>query len=116
MINITPLIKFCLFLILISNQSFSQYVFPDCYTEHIVGQVYNTGDKASLNGFNYEAKYYTTTTPPSADWTTLGACGDPVEAIGPEYGEEKRIIGYMPTWNTTYDFDTYDPTKITKNT
>ncbi|KAJ3007660.1 UNVERIFIED_CONTAM: hypothetical protein HDU68_003412, partial [Siphonaria sp. JEL0065] len=57
---------------------------PYCYDVYVSGIIYNPTDpaadkKASLNGINYTAKYYTTSTPsPSAsDWTNEGPCTPP---------------------------------------
>lgn len=108
--------KFKLFFLYALLQCFfstAQYSFPNCYTSYISGNVYNQGNQVSKNGFNYKAKYWTNTEPPSADWESLGPCGNPDLSLGNEYALNKRIIGYMPTWNTTYDFNDYDPSKIT---
>lgn len=105
--------KFTLFLCFLSFYTFSQYTFPPCFSNHVVGGVYVQGNKVSKDNNNYEAKYWTNTTPPSGDWNFLGKCGAVDDVLGNAYSSQKRIIGYMPTWNTTYNFNDYDPTKVT---
>lgn len=97
----------------LSQVVFSQYSFPACAPAHVVGNSYTTGQQVSKAGKNYVAKYWTATTPPGTDWDFLGPCGDPNIALGTSYPNQKRIIGYMPSWNTTYNFNDYDPSKIT---
>ena len=90
-----------------------QYTFPACYSTYVPGSVYTQGQHVTINNHNYEAKYWTNTTPPSADWTNLGACGNAENIVGPAYSNTIRVIGYMPSWNTTYNFNDYDPSKVT---
>lgn len=103
---------FYLFLLL-NYTGFSQYSFPTCSQAYVPGNVYVLGNQVSKDNVNYEAKYWTDQAPPHESWLSLGMCGDVDAILGPEYSDQKRIIGYMPSWNTTYNFSNYDPTKIT---
>ncbi len=94
------------------NKVVAQYVFPDCYSPY-ESRVYTGGEKASLSGINYTASNWLNTPPPGTGWTSDGPCGNPDDALGPKYAGDKKIIGYMPTWQSEYDFDKYDPSKLT---
>jgi GH18 family chitinase len=96
-----------------SLTAFCQYSFPGCYSTYESGLVYTQGQHVSFQNRNYEAKYWTNTAPPGADWTNLGGCGSADVVVGPAYPNTKRVIGYMPSWNTTYNFNDYDPSKLT---
>lgn len=92
----------------------AQYEFPDCATPWDPNNAEHTqGDKVSYNGLNYEAKWYTNTTPGSdGSWQNLGACGD--GGLGPDYDGPQRIIGYLPTWVEGYDIaNEFNPEVVT---
>jgi len=61
---------FLLFLIILTSQLFSN----TCFLPHQAGQAYNGGNQVSHQGKNYQAKWWTTSTPPSFDWQELGNC------------------------------------------
>ena len=73
---------------------------------------YVQGERVSSNGINYEARYWINTPPPGPAWLSLGQCGDISDIIGPPYQGKRRVIGYMPTWQANYNFDEYDPSKV----
>lgn len=92
----------------------AQYEFPDCATPWDASNAEHTqGDRVSYNGLNYEAKWYTNTTPGSdGSWQNLGACGD--GGLGPDYNGPQRIIGYLPTWVEGYDIaNEFNPEVVT---
>lgn len=105
--------KLILFAFLISLQTYSQYIFNNCQPQHIAGNAYLAGQRVSKDNRNYEAKFWTSTTPPSADWLLIEPCGSADNVLGVSYPNNKKIIGYMPSWNTTYNFNDYDPSKVT---
>ncbi len=91
---------------------YAQYQFPACYPPHEPGKTYRQGEKASLNGINYTAKWFTTATPGDASWQNDGACGD--GGLGPDYPGPQRIIGYLPTWIPDYDIkNNFNPEVVT---
>ncbi|MGB0524615.1 MAG: Ig-like domain-containing protein [Flammeovirgaceae bacterium] len=100
---------FCAFSI---TQIFAQYNFPDCGTPWDPANApFRTGDVVSYQGNNYTAKYYTTSTPGSGEWTNNGPCG--VDAVGPDYAGPQRIIGYLPTWQKSWDRANFNPNAAT---
>ncbi|ELR73043.1 Chitinase [Fulvivirga imtechensis AK7] len=104
-----------IFLLLLGTVfSHAQYNFPDCASpwdpdnpQHV------QGDQVSYNGINYEAKYWTSSTPGSdGSWQNMGACGD--GGLGPDYDGPQRIIGYLPTWVQGYDIaNEFNPEVVT---
>lgn len=99
----------CLFLSTLIN---AQYQFPDCYPQYKDGETYRQGDKVSLKGINYTAKWYTTAKPGDASWKNDGACGD--GGLGSDYSGKQRIIGYLPTWIPDYDIkNKFNPEVVT---
>ncbi|HAA20877.1 MAG TPA: hypothetical protein DCP28_19750, partial [Cytophagales bacterium] len=94
------------------TQSFAQYNFPDCGTPwNPANAPFNTGDVVSYEGNNYTAKYYTTSTPGSGEWTNNGPCG--ADAVGPDYAGPQRVIGYLPTWQESWDRANFNPNAAT---
>jgi chitinase len=63
---------------------------------------YNTGDRVTYNNHSWQAKYWTNTTPGSADWTDLGACTMPTATATwtplPVGFSARYVIGYFPEW------------------
>ncbi|SEB35615.1 Por secretion system C-terminal sorting domain-containing protein [Tenacibaculum sp. MAR_2009_124] len=101
-----------LLVLFLSACMYAQYQFPACYPAHETGKVYRQGEKASLNGINYTAKYYTTAAPGDASWQSVGACGD--GGLGADYPGPQRIIGYLPTWIPDYDIkNNFNPEVVT---
>ena len=108
------MLKLIVILSLISSFcSYGQYSFPGCYSAYVPGTAYTQGQHVTVSNHNYEAKYWTNTAPPGSDWTNLGGCGNADNVVGPAYTNTTRVIGYMPSWNTTYNFNDYDPSKVT---
>lgn len=103
------IIIFCFFAF---NKVAAQYVFPNCHSPY-QSKSYIKGEQASLDGINYTAEWWVNTPPPGSGWTSEGPCGNPDITLGPKYAGDKKIIGYMPTWQSDYNFDDYDPSKLT---
>ena len=103
------IIIFCFFAL---NKVVAQYVFPNCYSPY-QSRLYIGGEQASLDGINYTAGWWVNIPPPGTGWTNNGPCGNPDVTLGPKYAGDKKIIGYMPTWQSNYNFDNYDPSKLT---
>lgn len=100
-----------LYCILASVSAFAQYQFPTCKTPWVAG-TYNQGNEVSYNNANYKAKYYTTAVPGSnGDWELTGRCGD--GGLGPNYTGPQRIIGYLPTWVSSFNAATFDASTVT---
>lgn len=90
----------------------AQYSFPDCGIPWDPANApFNTGDVVSYQGNNYTAKYYTTSTPGSGEWTNEGPCG--ADAVGPDYAGSQRVIGYLPTWQESWDRANFNPNAAT---
>lgn len=72
-----------LFVLMLSSTSLQA---TSCYIAYTPG-VYVGGDQCSKNGVNYEAKWWTNSSPPSSHWRNLGPCTanpittDPASAI-----------------------------------
>lgn len=101
-------------LFLAITSAWAQYQFPDCAKPWSPDNPQHAqGDKVSYNGINYEAKWWTSTTPGSdGSWQNLGACGD--GGLGPDYEGPQRIIGYLPTWVKGYDIaNEFNPEAVT---
>ncbi|MFC5047503.1 glycosyl hydrolase family 18 protein [Aquimarina hainanensis] len=80
----------------------AQYQFPPCHPAwDSTRDHYKQGEKVSLDGINYTAKYYTSARPGHGSWQREGGCGD--GGLGPDYPGKQRIIGYLPTWIPDYD-------------
>lgn len=90
-------------LIALGHFTMAQYNFPNCSPAFDPAQSpYSQGQEVSLEGINYQAKYWAPGRPgEDAAWEALGPCGD--GGLGPAYQGPQRIIGYLPTWVTTYD-------------
>ncbi|MGG8495748.1 glycosyl hydrolase family 18 protein [Tenacibaculum sp. TC6] len=99
--------------LLLSTFLYAQYQFPACYPEWDAAKDhYTQGEKVSLNGINYTAKWYTNAPPGDASWQSEGACGD--GGLGPGYSGSQRIIGYLPTWIPDYDIkNNFNPEVVT---
>ncbi len=96
-----------------SIASYGQYTFPDCFDVYDQANApFSQGGQASLDGVNYEAKYWVDTPPPGEAWNNLGPCGDASGILGDPFPEKRKVIGYMPTWQSSYDFSDYDPSKL----
>ena len=90
-------------LITLGHFTMAQYNFPGCSPAFDPAQSpYSQGQEVSSEGINYRAKYWAPGRPgEDAAWEALGPCGD--GGLGPAYQGPQRIIGYLPTWITTYD-------------
>ncbi len=89
-------------MLFVSVITYAQYQFPACHPAwDATRNHYKQGEKVSLNGINYTAKYYTSAKPGHQSWRREGGCGD--GGLGPDYTGRQRIIGYLPTWIPDYD-------------
>ncbi|CAL2084522.1 conserved protein of unknown function precursor containing a T9SS type A C-terminal secretion signal. Putative glycoside hydrolase, family 18 [Tenacibaculum sp. 190524A02b] len=102
-----------LILLICGVSLYAQYQFPDCYPAWDPNKEnYVKGDQVSLDGVNYEAKYYTTAKPADQSWQVISACGD--GGLGADYKGKQRIIGYLPTWIPDYDIkNNFKPEVVT---